>query len=80
MEVRYELADRYVFSQLPNWKKAIIVENRTQKTDSRFFDEFAKSVIALAEDFSKDMTFSKKTQVVSIVEKTIDKKEKPVKV
>jgi hypothetical protein len=80
---RYELADIYLYSLLPSWKKSIINECRLTKQydNDRIFDEFIQSIITTAEDFSKDIGFKKGTKTISITEKsTVDKNKKSVNV
>jgi hypothetical protein len=79
---RYELADLYLFNQLPSWKKLIITECRSIKEyNNRIFNDFIQEIIKTAEDFSKDIGFKKGTNTISITEKIIvDKSKKPVKV
>jgi hypothetical protein len=47
---RYELASTFLLSKLPHWKREAVKEDRANKNlDSRIMQEFAKSVVALAE-------------------------------
>lgn len=47
---RYELASEFLLSKLPHWKREAVKDDRkTGNLDSRVMEEFAKSVVALAE-------------------------------
>lgn len=47
---RYELASIYLLEKLPYWKREAVKEDRkTGNVNSRVMDEFAKSVVELAE-------------------------------
>lgn len=47
---RYELATTFLLSKLPNWKRAAVKDDLVNKKfDTRVMDEFAKSVVELAE-------------------------------
>jgi hypothetical protein len=47
---RYELASTFLLSKLPHWKREAVKEDRVNKNlDSRIMQEFAKSVVELAE-------------------------------
>ncbi|NBR07563.1 MAG: hypothetical protein EBT92_17605 [Planctomycetes bacterium] len=47
---RYELAATFLLSKLPYWKREAVKEDRASGNfDSRVMEEFAKSVVELAE-------------------------------
>ena len=47
---RYELAATFLLSKLPHWKREAVKDDRkTGNLDSRVMEEFAKSVVELAE-------------------------------
>ena len=47
---RYELASEFLLSKLPHWKREAIKEDRASgNLDSSVMEEFAKSVVELAE-------------------------------
>ncbi len=46
---RYKEAHDKLFRELPSWKQKAIDEDLANKVESRLMDEFAKSVIELAE-------------------------------
>ena len=48
-KARYELADEIVFRSLPRWNQLAILEDRKNKVDSRYMQEFARKVVELAE-------------------------------
>jgi hypothetical protein len=56
---RYELAHLKIWSELPQWKREAIAEDRANGKDSPLLQTFAEAVIKLAEDTKIELTAPK---------------------
>ena len=52
---RYEMARVKLYNDLPRWKQLAIDEDIRDGKESRFADQFAKDVVALAEDTTQEI-------------------------
>lgn len=52
MQKRYELAERHVWSKLPNWQKEAIQADRIAGKDTGILDKFTQDIIHLAENIN----------------------------
>lgn len=50
MAANYKKAEELAWSKLAHWKQVAITDDRKNKIDSRYVQEFAKEVIRLAEN------------------------------
>lgn len=49
LAIRYELAERAVWSKLPNWKKDAIIKCKLTGTSDHILDEYGHEIAELAE-------------------------------
>ena len=50
MAVRYQMAERLVWSKLSDWKKRVVSDCKLSNThDDRIFSEYVKEIISFAE-------------------------------
>jgi hypothetical protein len=53
LKKRYELAERLIWSQTPKWKQQVIASCKLAKKEDRILDEYAHSIVILAESDDK---------------------------
>ena len=46
---RYEMAERVIWSKTPPWKRNVIAHCKLAKAEDRILDEYAQSIVTLAE-------------------------------